>query len=83
MTNLSGQIALVTAAGQGIGRAVAERLLAGGATVHASDVNGALLDGAGLASASVVDATDAKAVAGWVAPFARIDTLVHAVGYVH
>ena len=31
---LSGKIAVVTAAGQGIGRAVAERFLAEGATVY-------------------------------------------------
>jgi len=83
MSDLSGQIALVTAAGQGIGRAVAERLAANGAEVHASDVNGAALEGAGLASTTVVDATDAAAVAAWVAPFDRIHALVHAVGHVH
>ncbi|WP_099827685.1 SDR family oxidoreductase [Oceaniglobus indicus] len=83
MSNLSGQIALVTAAGQGIGRAVAERLMADGAEVHASDMNGAALEGAGFASSTAVDATDAAAVAAWIAPFDRIDTLVHAVGYVH
>ena len=35
---LSGKIAVVTAAGQGIGRAVAERFLAEGATVYATDL---------------------------------------------
>jgi 2-keto-3-deoxy-L-fuconate dehydrogenase len=80
---LSGKLALVTAAGQGIGRAVAERLAAEGAEVHASDINGAALDGLDVASLTQVDATDAAAVAAWVAPFGRIDALVHAVGYVH
>jgi 2-keto-3-deoxy-L-fuconate dehydrogenase len=80
---LGGKIALVTAAGQGIGRAVAERLAAEGAEVHVSDINGAALDGLDVASATQVDATDAEAVAAWVAPFGRIDALVHAVGYVH
>lgn len=83
MGALDGQVALVTAAGQGIGRAVAERLTAQGARVHASDRDGALLAGSGFASARAIDATDADAVAAWVAPFGRIDTLVHAVGYVH
>ena len=34
---LKGKIAVVTAAGQGIGRAIAEAFVAEGATVHASD----------------------------------------------
>ncbi len=80
---LTGKIALVTAAGQGIGRAVAERLVAEGAEVHAADLNAGTLATLKVASATVVDATDAAAVARWVAPFARIDALVHAVGYVH
>ncbi|MCB1155781.1 SDR family NAD(P)-dependent oxidoreductase, partial [bacterium] len=37
---LAGKTAIVTAAAQGIGRAVCERLLAEGAQVHASDLNG-------------------------------------------
>ena len=80
---LKGKIALVTAAGQGIGRAVAERLAAEGAEVHAADINPGTLATLKVASATVVDATDAEAVARWVAPFPRIDALVHAVGYVH
>lgn len=80
---LVGRTALVTAAGQGIGRAIAERLIAEGALVHASDRNGALLAGLGAASVSALDATDAAAVAAYAARFARVDVLVHAVGYVH
>jgi 2-keto-3-deoxy-L-fuconate dehydrogenase len=75
--------ALVTAAGQGIGRAIAERLQAEGAQVHVCDLNAATLTGTGFASVTQCDATDADAVAGWMAPFGRIDALVHAVGYVH
>jgi len=48
---LAGKSAFVTAAGQGIGRAVAQRLIDEGAEVHASDLNAGLLDG--LAAASV------------------------------
>ena len=80
---LSGKLAIVTAAGQGIGRAVAERLIREGAEVHASDVNPALLDGLNAASVSAVDATDPEAVKAWVARHPRIDSLVHCVGWVH
>ena len=40
---LAGKTAVVTAAAQGIGRAVAERLMAEGANVYASDLNGDLV----------------------------------------
>lgn len=39
MTDLKGQIAFVTAAGQGIGCAAAERQIADGAEGHASDLS--------------------------------------------
>jgi len=80
---LQGKIAVVTAAGQGIGRAIADRFLAEGAQVHASDLNGAALDGFGGASVAALDATDPAAVAAYMAAFSRIDVLVHAVGHVH
>jgi 2-keto-3-deoxy-L-fuconate dehydrogenase len=80
---LAGKVTLVTAAGQGIGRAVADRLIREGAEVHASDVKAGLLDGLGAASATGVDATDPGQVEAWVGRFPRIDVLVHAVGWVH
>jgi 2-keto-3-deoxy-L-fuconate dehydrogenase len=80
---LAGSVALVTAAGQGIGRAIAERLMAEGAEVHASDLNAALLDDLGAASVTGLDATDAAAVNNWAGRFTKVDALVHAVGYVH
>ena len=55
--NLQGKITIVTAAGQGIGRAVAQRLIDEGAEVHASDLNAGLLDGLNAASVTAVDAT--------------------------
>ena len=80
---LEGRIALVTAAGQGIGRAVAERLHAEGAEVHASDIEPGGLAGLDVASVERVDATDAAAFADYAARFERVDALVHAVGHVH
>lgn len=80
---LSGTMACVTAAGQGIGRAIAARLIREGAEVHASDLDAGLLAGLDAASTAAVDATDQEAVRAWLGQFERIDTLVHAVGYVH
>ena len=42
-TRRAGKTALVAAAGQGVGRAIAKRLIAKAATVHASNRNGDLL----------------------------------------
>lgn len=80
---LAGKVALVTAAGQGIGRAIAERLMREGAEVHASDLDAGLLGTLGAASTAAVDATDPAAVEDWVARAPRIDTVVHCVGWVH
>ncbi|MDW4498488.1 SDR family oxidoreductase [Sulfitobacter sp. D35] len=80
---LVGRVACVTAAGQGIGRAIAERLSAEGARVHASDLDGGLLDGLDVASTAAVDATDARAVEDWFGGIGSVDIVAHAVGFVH
>lgn len=80
---LAGKVACVTAAGQGIGRAIAERLAAEGATVHASDIDGGLVAGLDAASTAAVDGTDPAAVEGWLGRFDRIDVIAHAIGFVH
>ncbi|MDJ1018258.1 MAG: SDR family oxidoreductase [Paracoccaceae bacterium] len=80
---LKNKTAVVTAAGQGIGRATAERLRDEGASVFASDLQPALLDDFDGVDKAGLDATDPDAVAAYMARFERIDVLVHAVGYVH
>lgn len=77
------KIAVVTAAGQGIGRATAEGLAERGATVYALDNNPDTLKDVGNMTPVVVDCTDANAVAEFFATLPRVDILVHGVGYVH
>ena len=83
---LEGKTALVTAAGQGIGRATAERFAAEGAQVLAVDINpAALSELSGLAGITTarLDVTDAAAVSALVAAHSRFDILFNGAGYVH
>lgn len=82
MTNrLAGKRALVTAAGQGIGRAIHDAFVREGATVIALDRDAALLEG--VAGAVVLDLTDRDAIAGLAARTGPVDILVNAAGMVH
>jgi 2-keto-3-deoxy-L-fuconate dehydrogenase len=82
---LAGKKAFVTAAGQGIGRAVADAFAREGATVVATDLNTTLLDG--LASPRFIveklDALDAAAIAEAGRRHGDVDILFNGAGYVH
>lgn len=80
---LKGKIAVVTAAGQGIGRAIAEAFVAEGATVYASDVSHEKLDGLARARKAKLDVLSTKAVEAYAAKVGPVDILVNVAGYVH
>lgn len=85
MTDLSGKTALVTAAGQGIGRASAEALARAGARVIATDINAKALSTLRDASieALVLDVLDTAAITACVAAIGAVDILFNCAGVVH
>ncbi|SMX47994.1 SDR family oxidoreductase [Maliponia aquimaris] len=86
-TPLHGKTALVTAAGNGIGRASAEALARLGAKVIAADIDGAAVEAVAAGTPGItaqrLDVTDAEAVAALVASIAPAHILVNCVGWVH
>lgn len=85
-SRLAGKTALITAAGQGIGRATVDMYVAQGAKVFATDINSTSLsvfDGVDQVTAMPLDVTDAAAVASTVADIGPIDVLFNCAGFVH
>ena len=83
---LKGKTALVTAAGQGIGRASAMALAAEGALVWATDINASLLEsyrGAQNITAVTLDVMDKAAIHKLVAEMPPIQVLFNCAGFVH
>jgi len=83
---LEGKVALITAAGQGIGHATALAMAREGAQVYATDVNGnALEQYAGVAGITVrvLDVLDDKAVAKTIGELPPLSILFNCAGYVH
>ncbi len=83
---LNGKKAVVTAAGQGIGRATALAFLAEGALVYACDRDQALLDSLPAESRLRplrMDACDAPRIGEIAADTGRVDILFNGVGMVH
>lgn len=83
---LKGKTALVTAAGQGIGRAAAVAMAREGANVTATDVDASKLEGLqaeGVASVRQLDVVDADAVAAIAADLGNVNVLFNCAGFVH
>lgn len=80
---LQGKTVLITAAGQGIGRASAIACAAEGAHVVATDLRADLLDGLAGIETRTLDVTDPAAVAVIAAELGPLDGLFNCAGVVH
>ena len=85
--SLSGKTALITAAGNGIGRASALALAERGAEVIATDIDAEAVESLAADQAHIkshrLDVLDSDAVAALVGGAPKIDVLVNCAGWVH
>ena len=85
-TRLAGKTAFLTAAGQGIGRAVALAFVREGARVIATDINAALLESLQAecgCTTQPLDVTDPAAIQAAAATHGPVDVLFNGAGFVH
>lgn len=84
--SLKGKSVLITAAGQGIGRASAEAFARAGAKVFATDINEsalAELEKSDRISALKLDVTDKDSIADTLVQTGPVDVLFNCAGFVH
>ncbi|MBI51240.1 MAG: NAD(P)-dependent oxidoreductase, partial [Chloroflexi bacterium] len=79
---MKGKKVFITAAGQGIGRAITERLIKEGAEVEATDLNPDTLKGIQGAKSYVLDVTDKSALQNSINKF-QPDVLINCAGIVN
>lgn len=80
---LEGKTVLITAAGQGIGRATTERFVSLGARVIATDINEKTLARVEGAEKHVLDVLDGAAVKAFAEKIGAVDVLFNCAGFVH
>lgn len=83
MKRLAGKICVITAAGQGIGRATAERFAEEGGRVIATDINSDTLLGLTGMETAVLDVTNGEAIEQFAKETGSIDVLFNCAGVVH
>ncbi|WP_421360633.1 SDR family oxidoreductase [Agrobacterium rosae] len=81
--DFTGQTVVITAAGQGIGRATAERFIELGARVIATDINAAALATLTQAETRVLNVLDGDAVKAFSTEVGHTDVLFNCAGFVH
>ena len=86
-SRLKDKVALVTAAGQGIGRATAIAFHNEGAKVIATDINDKTLDKLGEEYPKIevknLDSTNRESIKDYISEISKLDILFNAVGFVH